>query len=126
MYSITVGFSPTLYCFVDPMLLPLGNPIKCHEDVLSLQPMIPPKRLTYFSPCVGCSEGLDALGFFFKKHMQAILLSSIFGFVMAHDLTIKGINFAHVARPLPESSTDIFAPQDLSLESLVGCWSPSK
>ena len=28
---------------VDPMLLPSGNPFKCHEEVLSsLQPMIPP------------------------------------------------------------------------------------
>ena len=38
MYSITVGFSPTLYS-VDPMLLSSGNPIKCYEEVLSLQPM---------------------------------------------------------------------------------------
>ena len=28
---------------VDPMLLPLGNPFKFHEEVLYLQPMIPPK-----------------------------------------------------------------------------------
>ena len=26
------------------MLLPLGNPFKCHEEVLSSQPLIPPKR----------------------------------------------------------------------------------
>ena len=38
MYSIAVGFSPTLYS-VDPMLLSSGNPIKCYEEVLSLQPM---------------------------------------------------------------------------------------
>ena len=31
-------------CHVDPMLLPLGNPIKCHQEVLSWrQPMLPPK-----------------------------------------------------------------------------------
>ena len=47
---------------VDPMLLPLGNPFKCHGDVLSLQPMIPPRRFDIF-PCVACS-GLDALRFF--------------------------------------------------------------
>ena len=35
---------------VDPMLLPSGNPFKCHEEVLSLQPMIPPKRFDIFSP----------------------------------------------------------------------------
>ena len=26
------------------MLLPAGNPIKCHKEVLSLQPMIPPTK----------------------------------------------------------------------------------
>ena len=35
---------------VDPMLLPSGNSFKCHEEVLSLQPMIPPKRFDIFSP----------------------------------------------------------------------------
>ena len=35
---------------VDPMLLPSRNPFKCHEDVLYLQPMIPPKRFDIFSP----------------------------------------------------------------------------
>ena len=32
------------------MLLPLGNPFSCHEDVLSLQSMIPPKRFDIFHP----------------------------------------------------------------------------
>ena len=41
--------SPRYYT-VDPMLLPSGNPIKCHEEVLSLQPMIPPKRFDIFPP----------------------------------------------------------------------------
>ena len=31
------------------MLLPSGNPFKCHEEILSLQPMIPPKRFDFFS-----------------------------------------------------------------------------
>ena len=35
---------------VDPMLPPSRNPIKCHEEVLSLQPMIPPKRFDIFPP----------------------------------------------------------------------------
>ena len=34
--------SPRHYT-VDPMLLPSGNPFKCHEDILFLQTMIPPK-----------------------------------------------------------------------------------
>ena len=38
---------------VDPMLLPLGNPFKCHD------PMIPPKRFDIFSPTGGCSEDLQ-------------------------------------------------------------------
>ena len=43
--SITVSFSQVS---VDPMLLPPGNPFKCHEEVLYLQPMIPPFGI--FSP----------------------------------------------------------------------------
>ena len=34
----------------DPMLLPSGNPFECHEEVLNLQPMIPPKRFDIFPP----------------------------------------------------------------------------
>ena len=50
------------------MLLPLGNPFKCHEEVLYFQPMVPPKRFDIFSPLTGgCSDGLDAFRFFFKQ-----------------------------------------------------------
>ena len=35
---------------VDPMLFPSGNPFKCHEEVLYLQPLIPPKRFDIFPP----------------------------------------------------------------------------
>ena len=52
--------SPQHYT-VDPMLFPSGNPFKCHEEVLYLQPLIPPKRFDIFSPLTGaCSEGLGA------------------------------------------------------------------
>ena len=34
--------------------------------------MIPPKRFDIFSPCVGCSEGLDAFRFFFKDEKSII------------------------------------------------------
>ena len=30
------------------MLIPSGNPFKCHEEVLYLQPMITPKRFDIF------------------------------------------------------------------------------
>ena len=55
------GLLPDIHYTVDPMLLPSGNPFKCHEEVLYLQPMIPPKRFDIFSPLTGgCSEGLGA------------------------------------------------------------------
>ena len=38
---------------LDPMLLPSGNPFKCHEEVFYLQPMIPPKRFDIFPPDCG-------------------------------------------------------------------------
>ena len=50
------------------MLLPSGNPFKCHEDVLYLQAMVPPKRFDISLLIGGYSEGLDAFRFFFKKN----------------------------------------------------------
>ena len=45
---------------VDPILLPSGNPNKCHEEVSSLQPMFPTtKHFDFFSLSGGSSEGLD-------------------------------------------------------------------
>ena len=32
------------------LLIPSGNPFECHEEVLSLQPMIPPKRFDIYLP----------------------------------------------------------------------------
>ena len=50
---------------VDPMLFPSGNPFICHEEVLYLQPLIPPTSKCFdiiFSPLTGgCSEGLGAI-----------------------------------------------------------------
>ena len=46
----TSEFLPDINYTVDPMLIPSGNPFKCHEEVLSLQPLIPPKRFDIFSP----------------------------------------------------------------------------
>ena len=41
------------------MLSASGNLFKCHEEVLYLQPLIPPKRFDIFPPITGgCSEGL--------------------------------------------------------------------
>ena len=41
--------SPRYYT-VDPMLLPSGNPFKCHQEILYLQPLIPPKRFDISPP----------------------------------------------------------------------------
>ena len=43
------GFLPDINT-LDPMLTPSGNPLKCHEEVLSLQPMILLKRFDNFPP----------------------------------------------------------------------------
>ena len=34
----------------------LWNPIKCHEEVLSLHPMFPPKRFDNFFSCLGNTQ----------------------------------------------------------------------
>ena len=44
------GFLPDIILTVDPMLSASGNLFKCHEEVLYLQPLIPPKRFDIFSP----------------------------------------------------------------------------
>ena len=44
------GFLPDITLSVDPILLPSGNPFKCHEEVLYFQLLIPPKRFDIFSP----------------------------------------------------------------------------
>ena len=55
------GLLPDIILLTQSMLLPSGNPSKCHEEVLYLQPLIPPKRFDIFSPLTGgCSEGLGA------------------------------------------------------------------
>ena len=66
--NVSVQWVSPRYYTIDPMLLPSGNPFKYHEEVLSLQPMIPPKRFDIFFPLTGgCSEGLDAFIFFFRR-----------------------------------------------------------
>ena len=58
------------------MLLSSGNPIKCHEGVLSLQPTIPHKRFDIFPLTGGFSEGLDVFRFFFKAALHIIVSRS--------------------------------------------------
>ena len=46
-----------------------GTRLNAMNMFLSFQPMIPPKRFDIFSPCVGCSDGLDAFKFFFEHSL---------------------------------------------------------
>ena len=63
--------SPRHYT-VDPMLLvlPLGNSFKCHEKVLYLKPMIPPKRFDIFPPDWGMLRRSRCVRLFFKRHVR--------------------------------------------------------
>ena len=80
------------------MLLPYGNPFKCHEEVMYLQPIIPPKRFDIFPLTGGCSKGLDAFRFFFKsklchkQHCSCRLLSLS---LSLHDARKKQTNSGH-------------------------------
>ena len=65
---VVVVVCATMFSFVQVCLVsmhgvlhPSGNPFKCHEEVLSLHPTIPPNILC------GCSEGLDAFRVFLNK-----------------------------------------------------------
>ena len=44
------GRAPDIILLTQSMLLSSGNPFKCHEEVLFLQPMILPKRFDIFPP----------------------------------------------------------------------------
>ena len=59
--NVSVQYNGGLLPDIILLTLPSGNPFKCHEEVLYLQPLIPPKRFDIFSPLTGaCSEGLGA------------------------------------------------------------------
>ena len=61
LYVVTIHTIQT----VDPMLLPSGNPSKCHEEILHLQPMIPPKRCDIFPPDWGMLRRSRCVQIFF-------------------------------------------------------------
>ena len=88
------GFLP------DMILLTLcyysGNPIKCHE-VLSLQPMIPPKRFDIFSLSRGCSEGLGAFRLFKTLSVATVLKYTRFWPNTHRELPFLVIAFSFVA-----------------------------
>ena len=50
------GLLPDILLTVDRMLSASGNLFKCHEEVLHLQPSIPPKRFDIFSLITGDAQ----------------------------------------------------------------------
>ena len=51
----------------------IGEPVGYHEEVVSLQPMFPPKALDIFPPEGGCSKGLDAFRFFLNRSAETYI-----------------------------------------------------
>ena len=77
IHTVQRWISPRYYT-VDPMLLPSGNPFKCHEEVLSLQPMIPPKHFNIFPSDWGMLRRSSCVQFFFKhSHQSGFYLSDV-------------------------------------------------
>ena len=66
---------------VDPMSLSEGNPFKCHDEVLSLQPMTPPKRFDIFPPDWGMLRRSRCVQIFLNNR------SAIFGDPISSGLT---------------------------------------
>ena len=46
--NVSVQYNGGLFRDIILLLFPSGNPFKCHEEVLYLQPLIPPKRFDVF------------------------------------------------------------------------------
>ena len=71
-----------------------------NEEVLYLQPLIPPKRFDIFPPITGgCSEGLGVFCFFFKipinltytKILVTLRLEKSLAFILLDDLTNSNV-----------------------------------
>ena len=75
---------------VDPMLLPSGNPIKCHEEVLSLQSMIPPKPFDIFSSDWGMLRRSKWVNIFLCNSIGIRIWESL-GLEVSHSLPLRTI-----------------------------------
>ena len=97
------------------MLLPSGNQFRCHEEVLYLQPLIPPKRFDSFSPLTGrCSEGLDAFRFFVNTHGQCFQQQS--GRITLQSFLINKPKFLKAAYHTEKMKIEI--PKSMVVEAL--------
>ena len=77
--SYTASHALTYYDTVDPMLLliPSGNLFKCHEEVWSLQPMIPPKRFDIFPPDWGMLRRSRCVRTFLQKLITVLHMHTL-------------------------------------------------
>ena len=73
-HNINRGFPPGIIILLTQCYYHRGTRFKCHEEVLYLQPMIPPKRVDIFPTDWGCSEGLDAFSFFLQATTTSAVL----------------------------------------------------
>ena len=70
--QLTVGFSPTSYCWLTQCYFHRGTRLNAMKR-FCLQSLIPPKRFDNFPPLTGgCSEGLGAFCFFFKHQYYIV------------------------------------------------------
>ena len=89
--------SPRHYT-VDPIVTTIGNPIKCHKERLSLQPlMIPPKRIDIFPPDWGMLRRSTCVHIFLQTGIQIIILETyrlqddVFGYELQFLLSINEV-----------------------------------
>ena len=88
------------------MLLPLGNPIKCHEEVLSLQPMFSPTSI--YNP-IKCHEEVLSLQPMFSP-------TSIYNPIKCHEevLSLQPMFQYHLL--VSTTRFDIFPPYEVAAQ----------
>ena len=69
------------------MLFPSGNPFKCHEEVLYLQPLIPPKRFDIFSPDWGMLRRSRRV--LNETYLQYVLILIKFNFTFSKTILLQ-------------------------------------
>ena len=69
------------------MLFPSGNPFKCHEEVLYLQPLIPPKRFDIFSPDWGMLRRSRRV--LNEPYLQYVLILIKFNFTFSKTILLQ-------------------------------------
>ena len=102
------------------MLSASGNLFKCHEEVLYLQPLIPPTKRFDISPSItgGCSEGLGVCSDFSlnTKHMpEKGEIQPEYGDEQADDAE-RDCRIC-LARPNPQTRTETTGKYSFSLFS---------